>query len=66
MFDLSTSCVIIDKEDQMMPATCTESNQQGCSCQCSEGFETDNDIISILSCLSKIISWLEFGPQMLI
>lgn len=54
MLDLSTSCVIgDDKDDQMMPAMCTESDQQGCSCQCSEGFVTDDDISSILSCISK-------------
>ena len=49
----TTSCVIGDKEDQIVPATCTGWNQQGCSCQCSEGFTTDYDIGFILSCISK-------------
>lgn len=54
MVQLSTSCIISDKEGQIMPATCTESDQhEGCSCQCSEGFATDDDIGSILSCISK-------------
>lgn len=56
MFELSTSCMIGDEEDNLIfPATCTsvKSSDQECSCHCNEGFEVDYDIPSILSCISK-------------
>lgn len=54
LFQLTSSCIIGNKDGQIVPATCTESetSQQQCSCQCSEGFATDDDIGSILSCIS--------------
>ena len=60
LFKLSSSCIVGDKEDQVMPATCAESTQQECPCHCSDGFVTDSElqVESLLSCISKTKSTL--------